>query len=286
MHALSFKAGAPLPDALAAAAPPLPLLSEGVIESWSAAGTVQRGHQDGFDYAQAGAYLFASLRLKDEGDLADLSARAYQRLLAFLAARGRTHLLRVWNFFPHINEGAGDAERYRRFVLGRHGALAHQDDYERRLCAATVIGTAGEELVIQVLAGEEAGVAVENPRQVSAYRYPREYGPRSPSFARATRCGDLLLVSGTASIVGHATRHPGDPAAQMVEILENLRSLLAEAGGAWTPAALRLYVRRAADASQAAVLQAWAPACPVSVWLGDICRSDLDVEVEGVFTAG
>ena len=29
------------------------------------------------------------------------------------------------------------------------------------------------------------GTPVENPRQVSAYRYPRQYGPQPPSFARA-----------------------------------------------------------------------------------------------------
>ena len=37
-----------------------------------------------------------------------------------------------------------------------------------------------------VLAGRaHAGHAVENPRQVSAYRYPRQYGPQPPRFARA-----------------------------------------------------------------------------------------------------
>ena len=49
------------------------------------------------------------------------------------------------------------------------------------------------------------GTPVENPRQVSAYRYPREYGPQSPTFARALLPPSPrvpLLLSGTASIDG------------------------------------------------------------------------------------
>src|SRR3546814_7354125 len=68
------------------------------------------------------------------------------------------------------------------------------------------------------LAARTPGTPVENPRQVSAYRYPRQYGPQQPSFARAMLpppgSAMPLLLSGTASVVGHATAHVGELLAQ------------------------------------------------------------------------
>ena len=121
-------------------------------------------------------------------------------------------------------------------------------------------------------------------------------GSRFSGIARATLLDRLLLVSGTASVVGHATQHPYDAPAQLRETVENLRALLAEAQRQhfaaepalrWQPRALRLYVR---DAAQAASLRALAESLlgtplPLSVLHGEICRRDLEVEIEGVFEA-
>jgi hypothetical protein len=58
---------------------------------------------------------------------------------------------------------------------------------EAALPAATCIGRFDGVRRLQVywLAAREAGLPLENPRQVSAFRYPRQYGPQSPSFSRA-----------------------------------------------------------------------------------------------------
>lgn len=76
--------------------------------------------------------------------------------------------------------------------------------------------------------------ARSNPRQVSAYHYPSAYVLRSPTFSRAALVSlapgeETLLVSGTASIVGHETCHVGDVAAQTAETLRNLEAVLASA---------------------------------------------------------
>ena len=58
----------------------------------------------------------------------------------------------------------------------------------------------------------------ENPLQVPAYEYPGEYGPRSPSFARATvvaQPGPCLFVSGTRDACG--TQRPDDELADRVD---------------------------------------------------------------------
>src|SRR3546814_571887 len=77
------------------------------------------------------------------------------------------------------------------------------------------------------------GTPVENPRQVSAYRYPRQYGPQQPSFARAMLpppgSAMPLLLSGTASVVGHATAHVGELLAQLDETFNNFDALVGAA---------------------------------------------------------
>src|SRR6185312_12015184 len=66
------------------------------------------------------------------------------------------------------------------------------------LSAATAIGHHGPEGLLQVyaLCAAQPGQALENPRQVSAWKYPRRYGPTAPSFARAMRLpGGALAIS-------------------------------------------------------------------------------------------
>ena len=66
---------------------------------------------------------------------------------------------------------------------------------------------------IYFLAGAHPAHILGNPRQVNAYDYPSLYGPRSPSFARASLyrsdSATQLFISGTASVVGHQSQHKG-----------------------------------------------------------------------------
>src|ERR1700727_1147856 len=74
---------------------------------------------------------------------------------------------------------------------------------------------------------------IKTPRQTSAYHYPPKFGKHSPTFSRAclapAHAGTRLFISGTASIVGHASLHPGDVRAQTRETLANIKALLDEA---------------------------------------------------------
>ena len=159
--------------------------------------------------------------------------RAYAQLVRFVRDSDTPHLLRIWNYLDAITLGDGDTERYRQFCVGRARGLGDFD--ASGLPAATAIGRCDDDRTLQVywLAARESGMPVENPRQVSAYRYPREYGPQSPSFARAMLPppGSTmpLLLSGTASVVGHASLHSGALLAQLNETFANFDSLLAAA---------------------------------------------------------
>jgi chorismate lyase/3-hydroxybenzoate synthase len=269
------------------------------VELWTSDRPVDYDRQDGFGFATNGAFLVGHMSLLEVEPeaIAAASFKAYARLTAFLERQGYPRLLRCWNFLHDINRGEHDDERYKQFSLGRYQALAGRAGFERQLPAATAIGLRDPGLLIYFLAAKEAGVQVENPRQVPAFQYPRQYGPRSPSFSRATlaRFGDVdhLLVSGTASVVGHATQHPNDPAAQLDETLANVEALLQHAaathlkGGAWVPETLRLFVRDPADLPMARrrLQRALGPDAPVLVLEGDICRHDLRLEIEGLYRA-
>jgi chorismate lyase/3-hydroxybenzoate synthase len=134
---------------------------------------------------------------------------------------------------------------------------------------------------------------MENPRQISAYRYPPYYGPRPPAFARAMRYAgpgrtQQLAISGTASIVGHVTMHARDLRRQLRETLRNLEALLNHAGftpprrSADPPPLLKAYLRHPEHLPQVApTLRAWAgPSARILLLHGAICRSALEIEVE------
>lgn len=271
-------------------------------ECWQSGESVETGGDDRLSWRRASTWMALSFECPDDGsgDLAALSSEGYRRILAIMRANGFENLLRAWNYMPAINHGSGDAERYRQFCLGRGQALEESGISEESLCAGTAIGTHAPGFRIHALAGEMPGINIENPRQVSAYRYPRRYGPRSPSFARATAMpgidgSTLMMISGTASVVGHETAHPGNLEAQLDEVVVNIDALLEQSanrigvpglGRFGAESLLRAYVRhkdhwpRVREHLEAA----WPDARIVGLH-GDICRSDLLVEIEAVTAA-
>lgn len=269
-------------------------------EVWRSAGPVSTGREGDIRYSHDGALMFGVLEWEEPaGGILHASARAYAAMAAFWRGSDYPHLLRIWNYFDAITEGEGDGERYRQFCVGRVQGLGSVDT--RTLPAATAIGSRDGRRVLQVywLAAREPGLPLENPRQVSAYRYPREYGPQSPSFARALLPPSPqvpLLLSGTASIVGHASQHADSLRAQLDETLTNLDSLLG-AARARNPALsahldassrLKVYVRDAADADAvAAQLEArLGTRVPWLMLHADVCRRELLVEIEGMHGVG
>jgi chorismate lyase/3-hydroxybenzoate synthase len=270
-----------------------PLRGGGRAELWHAAGPVQIGFDAPIRYAADHAHLAGAIELDehDFGGLAATAQAAYAALRRFQSQSSHPYLLRVWNYFDGINRGEGDAERYKQFCVGRAAGLEVQSG--ARLPAATAIGRRDGSSVLQIywLAGRAPGVALENPRQTSAYRYPRQYGPSAPSFSRAMLVARrLLMISGTASIIGHVSRHPGDLIAQLDETLTNLASVQQRAA-ALAPALdaslsahslLKIYLRDAAAAQLIEeLIRERMPACSQYMILeADICRSELLLEID------
>jgi chorismate lyase/3-hydroxybenzoate synthase len=274
-----------------------PMAGSARSEVWRGRGSVSVGTTGPIHYAHDGNFFVGWISIDEGhfGGLLEATESAYLRLLGFHADSHYQHVWRVWNYIAAINEGAGDDERYRQFCLGRARAFTYTQGRlpDIGYPAASAVGKKGgpNSLDICWIAGREAGSAIENPRQVSAYHYPRQYGPAAPSFSRAMIVPDqLLLISGTASIVGHASLHSEDLHAQLRETLMNLDALLKQAqsvGHVRSPnlgqkSLVKAYVRNPRDTGtvERAVRTQFGEAVPILVLAADICRSELLVEIE------
>lgn len=273
----------------------LPSLGEAPFECWRVDREVRSGREGGIAWSCDGRVQFAALDIADAGDIEAATVQAYARLQGWLAHSGYPHPLRIWNYMDAITQGEGDAERYRRFCVGRARGIARALA-PAELPAATAIGHPHPTGRLQLywLAARTAGTPVENPRQLQAWRYPRQYGPQPPGFARAMLPADPsmpLLLSGTAAIVGHASRHGASLEAQLDEVLANLDSLVAAArlqrpGLASRPgrhSPLKVYVRDgdALPRVAAALARCLPTEVPRIVLHGHVCRRELAVEIDG-----
>lgn len=238
---------------------------------------------------EAGAWLTGCCRVEVSGDYAELTRQLYQSLFA---ATVGWNLARVWNCVPAINQQADGLENYRAFCLGRAEAFAGHfaQTAEAQMPAATGIGASDRYLDLSFIATRGPLRHLENPEQVPAYRYPRDYGPRSPSFSRATYCptpdGGIGFVSGTAAIKGHRSccQSLEEECATTVHNLQLIGARLEGEGISPTARrAINLFIRHAEDAAfiQDYLARHWLrPGDLVQAYRADICRAELNLEIE------
>ncbi|MDB5887201.1 MAG: Endoribonuclease [Rhodocyclales bacterium] len=281
----------------------------GMFEQWQVDEAVRSGRLGSASYRCSDSLLFAAISVDEQQtahgkDIADAAQKAYAVLFEIMEAQGFTHFVRCWNYFADINmeqdDPRGRLERYRLFNIGRQAAFeAAEHSADVGAPAACALGTRSGPLTVYALAARCAPRCVENPRQVSAYRYPQRYGPKSPSFSRGSVLSDVhgghvLFVSGTASIVGHESVHIGDVVAQTEESLRNIVTVVAQANlglgcEAFSSHKLcyKVFVRHAADAAVVAdtlqrVLGMSPEAVDQVILQADVCRAELLVEIEAV----
>lgn len=232
---------------------------------------------------------------------ADLESAAQELYRRIFAVTSGLSLYRVWNYVPQINAVVDGLENYRRFCRGRSLAFEAEfgHKFQRQLPAASAVGAPVGPLAMAFVAGREPVRHVENPQQVPAFAYPPAYGPRPPSFARATvvgsESGRRIYISGTAAIRGHATVSATDLAGQLSCTRENLQ-LIAQAAGAgaglgatqgWRRS-FHAYIRHDQDfaAVQAFLQREMLGDDDTITYLhADLCRAELLVEIEAVLTA-
>lgn len=252
---------------------------------------------DGCRLFRAGADLAGFAFAPADLDLESAARELYRRAFAVTAG---LRLCRIWNYVPAINATSAHLENYRRFCRGRSLAFEQHwgREFRRQLPAASAVGTRSGPLAIAFLGTAAAPRHFENPCQVPAFEYPPDYGPRPPSFSRASRvtCGgvDKLFISGTAAIRGHATVGPHNLDEQLPCTVENLQWIAKTAGaGAEVGRAdgwqrtFKVYLRHGHDLDRARAFllrHLFGPTDTVSYLEAGVCRADLHVEIEAVLT--
>jgi chorismate lyase/3-hydroxybenzoate synthase len=272
-----------------------------VFECWWYKGDVDFTTRGNARISQCEDYAVTVLQQPDSAP-EEFQVRSYHAYLELLRAVPETehrNLIKIWNYFAGINEGQEDREKYRQFSIGRARAFEEYGVLDGTIPTGTAIGnirSAG--LSVIAVTSKHEFHSAENPRQVSAFQYPRQYGPRSPKFSRggyvSTDNDNLFVISGTAAIIGHESVHPYDVRLQTSETLENLDHLCRAMSGlrAEGPhlvldkdSVLRVYLRDLNDmdfvAQQLTELLGNIESSVVFLH-ADICRRELMVEIDGI----
>ena len=296
-----------LPAPMAHLASGLQCIDDRPYELWLAEGewrySVMNLDSTQLFYCFNDTYLVGSVSIPLTGtqSMEAVSRHYYEEILKFMASEGKPTPLRMWNYFPSINQVDHELERYQQFCVGRHNAFAACAATAPEYPAASAVGSHADSMTVLFIATEKSGLFLENPDQISAYRYPRQYSPKSPSFARASIYQEhgvtQLYISGTASIVGHESRFHGDIVNQTHQTLKNLRRLIEHSNAQETirgnefdliglNPAIKVYLRHASDRrSIMPLIEAFAPDSENICYLeADICRQELDIEIEMLLT--
>ena len=259
------------------------------VEVWKEDGAeVEQGESNGCYWRRSENLQFASItkKVSSGDDYQEVAYAAYQHLLNFIEQSPFTEFVRFWNYIPQINLGDGDSENYRRFCNGRLRAFQDHSIDASQFPAASAVGHFTDSITLCALTSNQSAAHHTNPRQVDAFKYPRQYGPSSPSFARATTVRinqqRLCFISGTASILGHQSVHQGDLLLQLYTTNDNILYLLEQTNfSRESVRTLRVYLRNPDDHSKChEVITSLFPATEVIYTHADICRADLLIEIE------
>jgi chorismate lyase / 3-hydroxybenzoate synthase len=237
-----------------------------------------------------------------------LEESIYDIYLDFLELTQEWSLYRIWQYVPYINQETHGLENYKSFCKGRSHAFQtfYGKNFEVTLPSASAVGINDNQFVMYFIAGKQKGFYLENPEQISAYRYPQQYGPRSPSFARGTLISQsgkrVGYLSGTASIKGHESVTLGSITDQLFTTVDNLSLVCEQMGlgaerqsyGNLMPDPLhhdrsfKVYLKHAKDVAGVSALfpkLIGATASDRIIYLqSDICRSELEIEIEAVIS--
>lgn len=265
-------------------------------ECISARGPVLKGTFGCITFCLDNEKIFGFANPNKEDSLYKQTKQVFCDFLALMQEKEMTYLWRVWNFIPEITKKENGVERYHDFNKARYNAFVEAGySCESGASASTAVGSEANELSIFFLAGKTAPINIENPRQVSAYEYPKIYGVVAPVFSRAslinTTNGQAFFISGTASIVGAETIGAGNITTQVYETLLNIETLINEVNKVsasvfdFNSFTYKVYLRNLTNfAAVKSILDTILPQAEVVYAKANICRKNLLVEIEATST--
>jgi FkbO/Hyg5 family chorismatase len=278
------------------------------VEIWTSNKDVLYGTIGNLHFAADKENLFATGSFEEsfeesKENMDSLGEKIYNEMFKSIYALHYPYTYRMWNYFPLINQyDINGLERYKAFCYGRALAFANYCNFSEsnRFPSATGIGSmSGNVNVCFISSSIPYHIHIENPRQTPAYKYPIQYGPKPPSFARATyykRSDDAfnLYISGTASIIGHKTEFIGDIEQQCITTIDNIEILISEKNLSQYNIeenlkledidCIKVYIRNESDYEivKSICEKKFSPKSTKIYIKADVCRKDLLVEIEGI----
>jgi chorismate lyase/3-hydroxybenzoate synthase len=260
---------------------------------------VQVAMLNGIQLAWNEDILFGHLLLDEAHDKNTVTATesAYQLITETLQQLEYPFLLRIWNYLSSLQQNPQGLQHYQEFCQGRYQSL-EQSDATYIPPASTVIGTSCSGLQLYFIAAKKAGKALNNPQQSADFLSPCLYGPVRPSFSRAIvkqwQQTTHLYVSSTLSITHYKKCHQEEVLLQLDEVLNNIEALLQHhAGEQNVPfktltdlSLLKVYLCDLfmLSITEEQLIRRYGRQLPPVLFLrGDVCESDLLIEIEAVY---
>jgi len=247
-----------------------------------------------------------------EDSITEASVRAFETIMKILKQEGLSiqHIIRQWNYIEDIAivEDPEAPQNYQDFndVRARY---YDQVQFNQGYPAATGIGQNTGGVIIGFIAISDSDIIsikpIANPGQIDAHKYSKlvlegkSEQKCTPKFERAKLVsigkGNYIYVSGTASILGEKTVHVGDAEKQTLTTIDNIKRLFSKKNQEQLGldfdvskirfSHLRVYVKHEEDIPAVQKVCDAELNCKSSLFLeSDVCREDLLVEIEGVFT--
>lgn len=241
------------------------------------------------------------------------SVKAFEQAMEILSAEGLSihHIIRQWNYIENIAwvKNRKDSEQNYQIFNDVRSSYYDKGEFTFGYPAATGIGMDTGGVIIDFLALSESDQVhiqpIENPGQIDAHKYSElvlegnSVQKCTPKFERAKLVSlgqrNYVYVSGTASILGEKTMHVGDVEQQTITTIENINRLFSKENQEKLGldfnvsrirfSHLRVYVKHHEDIPAVERICDSMLNCKSSLFLkSDVCRQDLLVEIEGVFT--
>ena len=243
--------------------------------------------------------------------------KAFLKATAILSEEGLSihHIIRQWNYVEDIARVEDPDRTLQNYQVFNDVRSRFYDNgiFKHGYPAATGIGMTTGGVIIGFIAVSDADQVdvkpIRNPRQIDAHRYSKAVlmgkstgimGEKcTPKFERGKMVflegKAYMYVSGTASIVGETTLHQGDVKNQTTTTIDNIFELFSRENQASLGlefdvsrihfSHLRVYVKHQKDIPAVRSICESRLNCKSSLYLeSDICREDLLVEIEGIFS--
>jgi len=215
-------------------------------------------------------------------------------------------IVRQWNYVPGIldveSTSGKTIQHYQAFNEVRKHWYA-KDLFTEGYPAATGIGVRTGPFSIDFVAIKSSPsvkkIGLCNPKQKNAYQYTQQHligdalkgkQKNPPLFERAKLLNftdsSLVIISGTAAILGQETVGEGNVREQTEVTIKNMLELTAPAvtgqDNTYRFNYLRVYVKNPENRDTVkAICDSYFPNVPASFVLADVCRDNLLMEIEG-----